>query len=100
MCNHCAWFEEKYGDAKVCRIFVAPTNVLDRRANLTHGVQVMTPQLLDKFKASIDKFLMEFKDYALNDIDGLLIQKALETHNLTIDSIKKDYVVKVVKERK
>lgn len=100
MCNHCAWFEEKYGDAKVCRIFVAPTNILSKKANLTHKVEVMTPKLLDKFKNCIDKFLMEFKDYDLNDIDRNLIQEALETHNLTIECIKKDYVVEVIKEGK
>lgn len=98
MCNHCAWFEEKYGDVKVCRIFVAPTNILSHQANLTHKVVVMTPELLDKFKCHLDKFLMEFKDYALMDIDGNLIQEALETHHLTVDDIKKDYVVGVVKE--
>lgn len=98
MCNHCAWFEEKYGDAMVCRIFVAPTNILNHRANLTHEVKVMTPVLLDKFKANLDKFLMEFKDYALKDVDGNLIQEALATHHLTVDDIKKDYLVGVVKE--
>lgn len=99
MCNHCAWFEEKYGDVKVCRIFVAPTNILNHNANLTHEVKVMTPLMLDKFKNSIDKFLMEFKDYVLKDIDGDLIQEALETHRLTIDSITKDYVLDIEKEK-
>lgn len=99
MNNHCAWFEEKYGDAKVCRIFVVPTNILDHKANLTHKVVVMNPKLLDKFKSSLDKFLMEFKDYALSDIDKNFIQEALVTHHLTIDCIKKDYVEKIVKEK-
>ena len=99
MCNHCAWFEDKYGDVKVCRIFVAPTNILNHNANLTHEVKVMTPLMLDKFKSSIDKFLMEFKDYVLKDVDGNLIQEALETHRLTIDCITKDYVVDVEKEK-
>lgn len=98
MCNHCAWFEEKYGKANVCRIFVAPTNTLNHRANLTHDVKVMTPALLDKFKSSIDKFLMEFKDYDLNDVDDNLIQEALSAHHLTVDDIKKDYLIGVVKE--
>lgn len=98
--NHCAWFEEKYGDAEVCRIFIAPTNVLDHKANLTHKIVVMTPKLLGEFKAHIDKYLMEFKDYSMSDIDKELIQEALETHFLTIDNIKKDYVMKVVKEKK
>lgn len=100
MNNHCAWFEEKYGDVEVCRVFVAPTNILHHCANLTHDVRVMTPKLLDNFKDSLDKFLMEFKDYSLSDIDKELIQEALETHNLTIDCIKKDYLVNVVKEKK
>ena len=59
----------------------------------------MTPLMLDKFKSSIDKFLMEFKDYVLKDVDGNLIQEALETHRLTIDCITKDYVVDVEKEK-
>lgn len=100
MNNHCAWFEEKYGDAEVCRVFVATTNILDSRANLTHEVKVMTPELLNNFKNNLNKFLMEFKDYSMSDIDKELIQEALETHFLTIDNIKKDYVMKVVKEKK
>ena len=60
----------------------------------------MTPKLLGEFKAHIDKYLMEFKDYSMSDIDKELIQEALETHFLTIDNIKKDYVMKVVKEKK
>ena len=70
------------------------------RANLTHDVRVMTPKLLDDFKDSLDKFMMEFKDYSLSDIDKELIQEALETHHLTIDSIKKDYLVNVAKEKR
>lgn len=58
----------------------------------------MTPALLDKFKSSIDKFLMEFKDYDLNDVDDNLIQEALSAHHLTVDDIKKDYLIGVVKE--
>ena len=91
--------KEKYGDAKVCRIFVAPTDILDHKANLTHKVVLMNPKLLNKFKSSLDKFLMEFKDYALSDIDKNFIQEALVTHHLTIDCIKKDYVEKIVKEK-
>lgn len=100
MNNHCAWFEEKYKDAEVCRLFVAPTNILDNCANLTHEVKVMTPDLLSKFKNNLNEFLMEFKDYSLSDIDKDLIQEALGTHCLTIDNIKKDYVMKVVREKK
>lgn len=99
MNNHCAWFEEKYSDAEVCRIFVVPTSVIDRKANLTHEVVVMTPKLLDKFKNNLDKFLMEFKDYILTDIDKNLIQEALVTHHLTVDNIKSEYVEEIVKER-
>ena len=78
---------------------MVPTNILDHKANLTHKVVVMNPKLLDKFKSSLDKFLMEFKDYALSDIDKNFIQEALVTHHLTIDCIKKDYVEKIVKEK-
>ena len=42
---------------------------------------------------------MEFKDYVLKDIDGDLLQEALETHRLTIDSITKDYVLDIEKEK-
>ena len=99
MNNHCAWFEEKYSGAEVCRIFVAPTNVLDKKANLTHEIVVITPKLLDKFKNNLDKFLMDFKDYTLTDVDNDLVQKALVTHHLTVDYIKSEYVEKIVKER-
>lgn len=99
MNNHCAWFEEKYSDVEVCRIFVTPTNVLDKKANLTHEIVVITPKLLDKFKNNLDKLLMEFKDYTLTDVDNDLVQKALVTHHLTVDYIKSEYVEKIVKER-
>ena len=99
MNNHSAWFKEKYSDAEVCRIFVAPTNVLDQKANLTHEVVVMTPNLLDKFKYNLDSFLMEFKNYTLSDVDKDLIQEALVTHHLTVDEIKREYVEKIVHER-
>ena len=99
MNNHSAWFKEKYSDAEVCRIFVAPTNVLDQKANLTHEVVVMTPNLLDKFKYNLDSFLMEFKNYTLSDVDKDLIQEALVTHHLTVDEIKREYIEKIVHER-
>ena len=60
---------------------------------------MITPKLLDKFKNNLDKFLMEFKDYTLTDVDNDLVQKALVTHHLTVDYIKSEYVEKIVKER-
>lgn len=99
MNNHCAWFEEKYGHARVLRIFITRTNVIGRNTNLTHNVKVIPPPLLNKFKDSIDKFLREFYSYDLHDLTNDLIQNALMAHKLLLDDIKNSYTVSPIKEK-
>lgn len=83
--NHCGWFEETYHDATVLRVMIITTNKLAVDANFSHDVKIMRKKNLRKLRGNILKFIKEFKNYDIQNLDENVISSAL-AHNYLLDS--------------
>lgn len=92
--QHCAWFEEEYGDSSVQNILIIPTNKLADDAYFSHDISIMVEDKLKLFKDNIKKFYLEFKNYDLKTLGDIKIQESLVAHSLDNKSILNKYVVK------
>jgi len=97
MNSHCGWFESEYGEASVKNILIIPTRTLSYFANFTHPVLIMKKGKLRLLKSNIKNFIKEFKDYNINEISDEKIQIFLNTHQLTIDDLSKEYTENIFK---
>ena len=99
MNNHIGWFEEHYGaDAAVEYIHVHPVSVYSEKANYNKRVNVLTPEMLEKFKKNFKSYINEFAKYKIDALEDGYIQEALKRHQLTANDIVKQYTIVAVAE--
>jgi replicative superfamily II helicase len=91
MNSSCAWFGRYYVGAKVTNIMIIPTNRLADAAALTHDVQVIDNIGLNKLKDNVREFFAEFKGFDFKDLSEKKVQQLIDTHNLSVEAITKDY---------
>lgn len=91
MNSSCAWFGRHYSGSKATNIMIIPTNRLANAAGLTHDVRVMQAKGLAKLHENVRKFFAEFKDLDFNDLSEKRVQEYINTHGLSVDSIRSDY---------
>lgn len=83
MNNHCAWFEEQYGDeTKVGRFMIIPTKDLSYYGDFTHDVRIIRRGKLKKLKDNIKKFIKELKPYDLSDLSDETLQRLIDLYEL------------------
>lgn len=92
MNSHCGWFESEYGkDSKCKRILIIPTSKLSYFADFTHEVEIMKENHLKNLKNNVYNFFKELNSYNIHDINDKSIQQMLDTHNLNVEDLLKNY---------
>lgn len=91
MNNSCAWFKKRYPGAKATNLMFIPTKKLGKAAGFNDSVQIVQKKGLKKLIANFRGFLRELKQTDMKDIDDVHLQKALEGHELSVDSIRTKY---------
>ena len=80
--EHCAWFEEEYGDAEVVSILTIPTTKLAEDAYFSHEIKILATKGLEHLKTSIRAFVNELKKYNLSDITADTLNSLLVAHKM------------------
>lgn len=91
MNSHCGWFEDQYKDAKVTRFLIISTKNLAYDADFTHDVKVIRKSKLKELKSNIKRFIKEFKDYNLSELNDKKVQDLISLHKLDIENLKYSY---------
>lgn len=84
--EHNAWFEYEYNTSPTASILVIPTNLLSNDAYLSHNVDILSQDGLEKLKNKIRDFFMEFKGCQFSTIDAGDVNNRLVTHDLHDES--------------
>ena len=83
MNNHCAWFDEQYGnETKVDRFIIIPTKNLSYQADFTHDIRIIRRGKLKTLKSNIRSFIQELATLDLAGIDDKKLQNLLDLHHL------------------
>lgn len=92
MNNHCAWFEDQYGqNTKVDRFMIIPTKTLSYEGDFTHDVRIIRRNRLKRLKKQIKDFVKELKPYSLEELSDITLQKFLDLHYLNIEEFSAQY---------
>ena len=92
MNNHCAWFEDQYGqDAKADRFMIIPTKNLSYEGDFTHDVRIIRRNRLKSLKNQIKGFVKELKPYSLDELSDTTLQELLALHHLNIEDFSAQY---------
>ena len=92
MNNHCAWFEDQYGqDAKADRFMIIPTKNLSYEGDFTHDVRIIRRNRLKSLKDQIKGFVKELKPYSLDELSDTTLQELLALHHLNIEDFSAQY---------
>lgn len=92
MNNHCAWFEEQYGqNVKVDRFMIIPTKNLSYEGDFTHDVRIIRRNRLKSLKEQIKKFVKELKPFSLEELSDTTLQGLLTLHHLDIEEFSSRY---------
>lgn len=95
--EHCAWFEAEYGDANIKPILIFPTQKLADEAYFSHDIQIMTNNELSSLKTAVKNFFLEFKEYSFTSLTESTINDFLNTNNLDVNSLLKNYAIEAQK---
>ena len=92
MNNHCAWFEDEYGqNANVDRFIIIPTKTLSYEGDFTHKVRIIRRGKLKNLKDQIKSFIKEFKPFYLDEISDNTLQELLALHHLNVGDFSEQY---------
>ncbi|WP_338597003.1 DEAD/DEAH box helicase [Clostridium baratii] len=91
MNNHCAWFKNQYGDAKVRNILIIPTNKLSYEGDFSYEVGIMRRNKLNELKRNIKGFVKEIKKYDIHNIGDEKISEFLLAHKLDKNNLINNY---------
>jgi len=92
MNNHCAWFEDQYGqNAKADRFMIIPTKNLSYEGDFTHDVRIIRRNRLKSLKDQIKGFVKELKPYSLDELSDTTLQELLALHHLNIEDFSAQY---------
>jgi replicative superfamily II helicase len=99
MNNACAWFENNYPGATAANIMIIPTPKISKAAGFNLDVKIMRKRELTKLAANVRAFFKEFQGLDLKSLSDKKIQKLIETHGLSVESLTSDYSVLSVSAR-
>ena len=99
MNNSCAWFKDNYGNVKVTRFMIIPTNKIDSAVGFNEEVFILTPKELTRLKNNVMGFFKEFSNLNLSNLSKSDIQYYLNRYELDASSISKKYGEKPVKNK-
>lgn len=92
MNNHCAWFEDQYGqNTNVDRFMIIPTKDLSYEGDFTHDVRIIRRNGLKRLKDQIKGFVKELKPYSLDELSDTTLQELLALHHLNIEDFSAQY---------
>lgn len=92
MNNHCAWFEDQYGqNAHVDRFMIIPTKTLSYEGDFTHEVRIIRRGKLKNLKNQIKDFIKELKPFSLDEISDTTLQELLALHHLNVENFSEQY---------
>lgn len=92
MNNHCAWFEDQYGqNANVDRFMIIPIKTLSYEGDFTHDVRIIRRNKLNSLKNQIKGFIRELNSYSLDELSDTTLQKLLALHRLNIEDFSTQY---------
>ena len=90
-----AWFDKHYAGMKVKRILIHPSNTEASAAAFTHEVQAIRQKELQHFVKRLQEFFKSFESLNFNDLSSAHLQKLIDSHQLSVPSLLKDYSTKV-----
>lgn len=92
MNNHCAWFEDQYGqNANVDRFMIIPIKTLSYEGDFTHDVRIIRRNKLNSLKNQIKGFIRELNSYSLDELSDTTLQELLALHRLNIEDFSTQY---------
>lgn len=92
MNNHCAWFEDQYGqNANVDRFMIIPIKTLSYEGDFTHDVRIIRRNKLKSLKNQIKGFIKELNSYSLDELSDTTLQDLLTLHRLNIEDFSAQY---------
>lgn len=92
MNNHCAWFEDQYGqNANVDRFMIIPTKTLSYEGDFTHEVRIIRRGKLKSLKDQIKGFIKELKPFYLDEISDTTLQELLALHHLNVEDFSEQF---------
>lgn len=92
MNNHCAWFEDQYGqNANVDSFMIIPTKTLSYEGDFTHKVRIIRRGKLKNLKDQIEGFIKELKPFSLDEISDTTLQELLTLHHLNVEDFSEQY---------
>lgn len=92
MNNHCAWFEDQYGqNANVDRFIIIPTKTLSYEGDFTHKVRIIRRGKLKNLKDQIKNFIKELKQFSLDEISDTTLQELLTVHHLSVEDFSEQF---------
>lgn len=101
MNNHCAWFEDQYGqNLKVDRFMIIPTKKLSYEGDFTREVRIIRPGKLKDLKNQIRNFIKELRVFSLDEISDETLQKFLDLHHLNVEEFSEKYSEEYYHKRK
>ena len=90
-----SWFEKHYAGMKVKRMIVHPAYVEASAASFTHEVEAMREAELKRFVKRLREFFKSFESLNFKDLSTTHIQKLVNSHGLSVESLLTDYSKKV-----
>jgi replicative superfamily II helicase len=92
-----AWFKHNYPGCNSTNIMIIPAYKLAKSAAFSQQVQIMRAREIRIFTNKIRSFFNEFEGVNLKDLSEQKIQKHIDTHGLSVESIISDYKKEVYK---
>jgi hypothetical protein len=86
-----AWFEKHYPGVNVKRLIVHPANTVQSAASFIHDVEVVRENDLRKLVKVVRDFFKSFESVNFKDLSTAHIQKMINTHRLSVQSLLTDY---------
>lgn len=90
-----SWFEKHYAGMKVKRVIVHPAYAEASAASFTHEVEAMREAELKRFVKRLREFFKSFESLNFKDLSTTHIQKLVNLHMLSVESLLTGYSKKV-----
>jgi replicative superfamily II helicase len=87
MNNACAWFKNNYKGVRSKNIMIIPTKRVGSGGGFNEPVEIVREHHLKALVNRVRAFFLEFSSLDLQDLSPQAVQKFLELHGLTVDSL-------------
>ncbi|MGB9021966.1 MAG: helicase C-terminal domain-containing protein, partial [Candidatus Bathyarchaeia archaeon] len=97
MNRSCAWFDSNYSGATCHNWMIIPPRRLKATASFTHEVSVLRRHGLSKLAGNVRKVVEKLKGADFRDLSERQLQRLLDAHSLSIDSVRTEYASSVLR---